>query len=119
MRSICETCASMREVITPKAVFGLGEQPDSIRKAATEKTSQERLQGTWKCAFQHCGGVKSEPDLTCTIKGNTFENKLTGQTNLSGTFKLVDLDASPKQIEWVITFAASEEDKDKSVSKRR
>ena len=32
----------------------------------------------------------------------------------SGTIKLVDLDASPKQIEWVITFAEAEEDRDKT-----
>jgi uncharacterized protein (TIGR03067 family) len=32
----------------------------------------------------------------------------------SGTLKLVDLDTSPKQIEWVITFAEADEDKGKT-----
>jgi len=32
----------------------------------------------------------------------------------AGMAKLVDLDANPKQIEWVITFAEAEEDKDKT-----
>lgn len=62
----------------------------------------------------HCDGVKSEPDMTCTIKGNTWETKLDGRVYQSGTFKLTDLDAGPKQIEWVITAAEAEEDKDKT-----
>jgi len=54
------------------------------------------------------GGVNSEPDLTHTIKGYTWESKLGGRVVQSGTFKLVDLDASPKQIDSVITFADAE-----------
>jgi RNA polymerase sigma factor (sigma-70 family) len=101
------------------AAAGLGRQQDSARKAdseakqaeakaTAEKAMQERLQGTWKCVSVHCGGVKSEPDLTHTIKGNTWETKLDGRVVQSGTFKLVDLDASPKQIDSVITFAEAE-----------
>ncbi len=102
----------------------LGQQPDSPKKPdeakqaeakeATVKAMQERLQGTWKLVSMHCGGVKSEPVMTSTIKGNTWETKLDGRVYQSGTFKLVDLDANPKQIEWVITFAEAEEDKDKT-----
>jgi len=99
-----------------------GEQPDSPKKAepattakeAAVKAMQERLQGTWKCVSMHCEGVKSEPELTCTIKGNAWETKWDGRVFQSGTLKLVDLDASPKQIEWVITFAEAEEAKDKT-----
>jgi RNA polymerase sigma factor (sigma-70 family) len=107
------------------AAVSLGQQQDSPKKAepeanqgegkeATVKAMQARLQGTWKCVSMHCGGVKSEPDMTCTIKGNAWETKLDGRVYQSGTFKLVDLDANPKQIEWAITFAEAEEDKDKT-----
>ena len=100
----------------------LGRQPDSPKKPdeakqakeAAVKATQERLQGTWKCVSMHCGGVKSEPDMTCTIKGSAWETRLDGRVYQSGTFKLVDLDANPKQIEWVITFAEAEEDKGKT-----
>jgi RNA polymerase sigma factor (sigma-70 family) len=101
------------------AAVGLGLQegptkqadPEAKRaeaKAAAEKAMQERLQGTWKCVSMHCGGVKSEPDMTYTVKGNTWETKLDGRVAQSGTFKLVDLDASPRQIDSVITFAEPE-----------
>jgi uncharacterized protein (TIGR03067 family) len=104
----------------------LGQQPDSPKKPDPEakqaeakeaavKAMQERLQGTWKCVSMHCGGVKSEPDMTCMIQGNTWETKLDGRVFQSGTFKLVDLDASPKQIEWVITTAEAEEAKGKTI----
>jgi RNA polymerase sigma-70 factor (ECF subfamily) len=99
----------------------LGQQPDSPKKVDPEakqaaakqaeakeaavKAMQERLQGTWKCVSMQCNGVKTEPDLTHTIKGNTWESKLNGRVAQSGTFKLVDLDASPKQIVSVTTFA--------------
>jgi uncharacterized protein (TIGR03067 family) len=72
-------------------------------KEAAVKAMQERLQGTWTCVALHSDGVKSEPDLTCTFHGNTWETKLDGRTYQSGTFKLNDLDASPRQIEWVMT----------------
>jgi RNA polymerase sigma-70 factor (ECF subfamily) len=101
------------------AAVVLGQQPDSPKKADPEakrteaeeaavKAMQERLQGTWKCVSMQYGGVKSEPGLTYTIKGNTWETKLDGRVAQSGTFKLVDLDASPKQIDSVITFAEAE-----------
>jgi RNA polymerase sigma factor (sigma-70 family) len=97
----------------------LGKQPDEAKKAeakeAAVKAMQERLQGTWKCLSMHSNGVKAEPDLTCTIKGNSWETKLDGRVFQSGTFKLVDLDASPKQIEWVITVAEAEEAKGKTI----
>jgi RNA polymerase sigma factor (sigma-70 family) len=103
----------------------LGQQPDSPRKPdeakkaeakeAAAKAMQERLQGTWKCVSMHCDGVKSEPDMTCTIQGNAWETKLDGKVFQSGTFKLVDLDASPKQLEWVITAAEADEVKGKAI----
>jgi uncharacterized protein (TIGR03067 family) len=97
----------------------LGQQADSAKEAGPEakqgeakearaKAVQERLQGTWKCVSMQYGGVRSEPDLTHTIKGNTWETKMDGRVVQSGTFKLVNLDASPKQIDSVITFADSE-----------
>lgn len=63
----------------------------------------------------HSNGTKSELDIINTIKGNTWETKLDGKVFQSGTFKLVDLDASPRQIEWVITFAEAEEVKGKTI----
>lgn len=83
-------------------------------RAAAAKTMQGRLQGTWKCVALQSGGMKSERDLTCTIKGNSWETTLDGQVYQAGTFKIVDLDASPKQIDWVIAFDAAGENKDKT-----
>jgi len=60
-------------------------------------------------------GVKSEPDLTLTIKGNTWETNLAGTVYQSGTFKLNDLDASPKQIEWEIDYSVPVGDKGKTM----
>jgi RNA polymerase sigma factor (sigma-70 family) len=117
-------CIGGGVTITPMV---MGKQPDSPKKAddkkqeetkeAAVKAMQERLQGTWKCVVTHWNGVKSEHDLTHTIKGNTWENKLDGRVVQSGTFKLVDLDASPKQIDSLTTFADAEvvgERKDKT-----
>jgi uncharacterized protein (TIGR03067 family) len=81
-------------------------------RAAAAKAMQERLQGTWKCLALHSGGLKREADLTFTITGNTWETKLIGQKYQAGTFKIVDLDASPKQIDWLISFDAAGENKD-------
>jgi uncharacterized protein (TIGR03067 family) len=105
----------------------MGKQPDSPKKAddkkqeetkeAAVKAMQERLQGTWKCVFMQHNGVKSEPDLIHTIKGNSWESKLDGRVIQSGTFKLVDLDTSPKQIDSLTTSADAEvvgERKDKT-----
>jgi RNA polymerase sigma factor (sigma-70 family) len=97
----------------------LGKQPDEAKKAeakeAAVKAMQERLQGTWKCVSMHSNGVKSRPDCTCTIKGSTWETKLDGKVFQSGTFRLVDLDASPKHIEWVITAAEEEDARGKTI----
>lgn len=94
------------------------DAPDAKQAAAKEaavKAMQERLQGTWKLVAMHSNGTKSELDIINTIKGNTWETKLDGKVFQSGTFKLVDLDASPRQIEWVITFAEAEEVKGKTI----
>jgi len=91
-----------------------GPKPAEAKEAAI-KAMQERLQGTWKCLVLHSAGVKSELDLTFTIKGNTWETELDGRVFQSGTFKLNDLDSSPKQIEWVITSSEAVGDKDKSM----
>jgi RNA polymerase sigma factor (sigma-70 family) len=102
----------------------LGGQPEVAKKPelkkaeATEaaiKAMEERLQGTWKCVSTHSNGMKSDLDIIYTIKGNTWETKLDGKVFQSGTFKLVDLDASPKQIEWVITAAEAEDAKGKTI----
>ncbi len=100
----------------------LGRQPEKKAeekkaegKEAAVKAMQERLQGTWKCVSTHSNGVKHDLDMIYTIKGNTWETKLDGKVFQSGTFKLADLDASPKQIEWVITTAEVEEDKGKTI----
>jgi uncharacterized protein (TIGR03067 family) len=92
---------------TPKKVAPVPEQAGA--KEAAVKAMRERLQGTWKCVALHMGGVKSERDLVCAIKEGTWETKLDGRVYQSGTFKLVDLDASPKHIDWVITSDAVEE----------
>jgi RNA polymerase sigma factor (sigma-70 family) len=117
-------CIGGGVMVTPMV---MGKQPDSPKKAddkkqeetkeAAVKAMQERLQGTWKCVFMHHNGVKSEPDMIHTIKGNSLECKLDGRVAQSCTFKLVDLDASPKQIDSLTTFADAEvvgERKDKT-----
>ncbi|HEX3149669.1 MAG TPA: sigma-70 family RNA polymerase sigma factor [Gemmataceae bacterium] len=112
-------------LIGVSTAVAVGQQPDSPKKPdeakkaeANEvavKAMQERLQGTWKCVSTHSNGMKSDLDIIYTIKGNTWETKLDGKVFQSGTFKLVDLDASPKQIEWVITFAEADEAKGKTI----
>lgn len=77
-------------------------------KEAAVKAMQERLQGSWKCVSMQFNGVKTEPDLIHTIKGDTWESKVDGRVAQSGTFKLVDLDASPKQIDSLTTSADAE-----------
>jgi uncharacterized protein (TIGR03067 family) len=106
--------------------FVLGRQPDSPDKAAPVpkradtneaaiRAMQDRFQGTWKCVAVHMGGVKTKADLTLTITGNSWESMLDGRAYQSGTFKLVDLGASPKQIDWVIT-ADTLEDNNKNTT---
>jgi uncharacterized protein (TIGR03067 family) len=102
-----------RQPATPEKAAPVPKQAEA--KEAAIKAMQERLQGTWKCLALHSGGVKSELDLTFTIKGNTWETKLDGRVYQSGTFKLTDLDASPKQIEWVIAFSVPAGDQDKTM----
>jgi RNA polymerase sigma factor (sigma-70 family) len=88
----------------------------AVPKATVEQKLRERLQGTWKCVYYHYNGVKSEPDLTITFKGNRWESKLDGKVNQSGTFRLGDLDTSPKQIDLVITFSVVNEEKGRTCS---
>jgi RNA polymerase sigma factor (sigma-70 family) len=106
---------------------GLGQQEASPKKAdpeakkaeakaTAEKEMLERLQGKWKCISYHYNGVKSEPDMTCIYKGNTWETTLDGKVTQSGTFKFVDLNASPKQMDLLITFSVAEEEKGRTCS---
>jgi RNA polymerase sigma factor (sigma-70 family) len=106
--------------------IGLGQQEGSTKKvgaenkadakATVEKKMLERLQGTWNCVSHHSGGVKTQPDMTLTIKGDTWETKLDGKVTQSGTFKFVDLNASPKQVDWLVASSVVEDDKGKTVS---
>jgi uncharacterized protein (TIGR03067 family) len=77
-------------------------------KEAAIKTMQERLQGTWKCVALHTSGVKRQLDMTCVVRANTWETRLDGRVYQAGTFNLVNLDASPKHVDWVIAFDAAE-----------
>jgi RNA polymerase sigma factor (sigma-70 family) len=106
---------------------GLGQQEASTKKAdpeakkaaatvTSEKEMLERLQGKWKCISYHYNGVKSEPDMTCIIKANTWETTLDGKVTQSGTFKFVDLNAIPKQMDLLITFSVAEEEKGRTCS---
>jgi len=112
------------KTLTVMCVLGIGtavglSQPTSTTAAPVPKkpdgkeaainAMQERLQGTWKCTALHMQGMKSERDLTLTIKGDTWETRLDGQVYQSGTFKLVDPDASPRHIDWVMTSDTLEE----------
>src|SRR5689334_14336039 len=76
----------------------VGQQPDTPKKPtpapkpaeakdAAIKAMQERLRGTWKCVALHTAGVKSERDLTLTIRDGTWESRLDGRVYQSGTFK--------------------------------
>jgi uncharacterized protein (TIGR03067 family) len=93
-----------------------GPERNAERKATAEKKMLERLQGTWKCVYYHYNGVKSEPDLTITFKRNTWESKLDGKVNQSGTFRFVNLGTSPKQIDLGITFSVVDEEKGRTCS---
>ncbi len=102
-----------REPEAPKKAAPVPRRAET--KEAAIKAMQERLQGAWKCLALHSVGVKSEPDLTLTIKGNTWETNLAGTVYQSGTFKLNDLDANPKQIEWVVAYSVPVGDKGKTM----
>lgn len=84
------------------------KKADPKAKNAAVKAMQKRLQGTWWCVFMQSNGVKTEPDLIYTIRGDTWETDLGGRIVQSGTFELVDLDASPKQIDSLTTSADAE-----------
>ena len=98
----------------PKNAAPVPKQANAKETAA--KAMQERLQGTWKVVANHNGGVKTEPEsFILTIKGNTWETKEGERVIHTGTFKLVDLDASPKQVDWVIDYSVAEGDKGKTL----
>lgn len=97
----------------PKKAAPVPKQADAKEDAI--KAMQERLQGTWKCVAMHFDGVKSEPDVTLTLKRNTWETRVDGRLTQSGTFKLVDLAASPKQIDLFVDFSVAEGDKGKTI----
>jgi len=59
----------------------------------------KRLEGKWRRVSAHANGEKSVAAAFLTIKGDTWEEtELDGKIG-TGTYKLVDLDASPKQID--------------------
>jgi len=93
---------------SPKPKNADPEAKQAQAKEAASKAMQERLQGTWKCVSVHMNGEKSVSDVIHTIKGDRWESKLDGRVIESGTFKLVDLDASPKQIDQVEVVVADE-----------
>ena len=47
----------------------------------------------------HANGEKSETAAVLTVKGDSWETKLDGKVIETGTYKLVDLGANPKQID--------------------
>jgi uncharacterized protein (TIGR03067 family) len=51
--------------------------------------------------------------MVCRFKGNTWESVRDGRVVQSSTFKLVDLDARPKQIDLFIDSAEAEGDRGK------
>jgi uncharacterized protein (TIGR03067 family) len=46
----------------------------------------------------------------------TWETTLDGKVTQSGTFKFVDLNASPKQMDLLITYSVAEEEKGRTCS---
>jgi uncharacterized protein (TIGR03067 family) len=93
---------------SPKPRKADPEAKQAQAKEAASKAMRERLQGTWKCVSVHINGERSVPDVIHTIKGDRWESKRDGRVIESGTFKLVDLDASPKQIDQVEVVVADQ-----------
>ena len=92
--------------------ISLGQPPDSPKpkkagsgakqanaKEEASKAMLKRLEGKWRRVSAHANGEKSVAAAFLTIKGDTWEEtELDGKIG-TGTYKLVDLDASPKQID--------------------
>jgi uncharacterized protein (TIGR03067 family) len=76
--------------------------PDAKQANAKEEATKamlKRLEGKWRRVFAHANGEKSEAAAFLTIKGDTWwDTNLDGKV-ITGTYKLVDLDASPKRID--------------------
>jgi RNA polymerase sigma factor (sigma-70 family) len=82
----------------PDAKQARDVQQANAKEEAT-KAMLKRLEGKWRRVSAHANGEKSEAAAFLTIKGDTWEEtELDGKIE-TGTYKLVDLDASPKQID--------------------
>jgi RNA polymerase sigma factor (sigma-70 family) len=93
--------------------ISLGQTPDSPKpkkadpeakqtnaKDEATKAMLKQLEGTWELVAAHANGEKSPtPAVFVTIKGDAWESTTRdGKVVDTCTVKLVDLDASPKQI---------------------
>jgi RNA polymerase sigma factor (sigma-70 family) len=95
-------------------VISLGQPPDSPKpkkadpepkqakaKEDAAKAMLKRLEGTWELVSGHAMGERSPTAVVFhRIKGDTWEGTTReGKVIETGTYKLVDLDASPKRID--------------------
>jgi RNA polymerase sigma factor (sigma-70 family) len=85
----------------PKPKKADPEPKQANAKEEATKAMQKRLEGTWEYVSLHANGEKSPtPAVFLTIKGDTWESTTReGKVIDTCAVKLVDLDASPKQID--------------------
>jgi uncharacterized protein (TIGR03067 family) len=78
----------------------------AIKDAAVNEM-QKRLEGTWKVVSYHENGGQSVSDNIYTFKGGEWQDELGLRMVDFGTYTLVNLDTSPKQIDFVCTKGES------------
>lgn len=99
------------------AIAGLSALACSTTAAAALKPEKERLarrdqellQGTWYTVTIQYGSALSGEDRTdaITYEGNRYVQRQNGVAYQSGTYRIVDAAADPKQIEYVCTEGAT------------
>jgi RNA polymerase sigma factor (sigma-70 family) len=118
LKAVVGTLMLVAVLVGGGVAISLGQPPDSpkpykadpkpkqakVKEEHAAKAMLKRLEGTWRCVSVHADGKKSEPpaivQIVLTIKGDTWETTTDDlKTTETGTIKLVDLGANPKQID--------------------
>jgi RNA polymerase sigma factor (sigma-70 family) len=85
----------------PKPEISIFDPFDGEVKEVVVKEMQKRLEGSWKCVSTHANGGRDVSDVIHTIKGDAWDNTLGLRVVNRGTYKLVNLNTTPKQIDYV------------------
>jgi len=92
--------AAVKEMQKPEISIFDGYEYGGAKEVVV-KAMQKRLEGSWQCVSTHANGGKDVSDVIHTIKGDEWDNTLGLRVVNRGTYKLVNLNTSPKQIDYV------------------